>query len=657
MISFGTRCSLKSVAVMSASLLLGVTSIAAADESELLGAIRSIKAHVTGDSALTNDELAGLTQTIDANKALFGTSRPVIKSAMDLVQTFDKQKGALWAAHPPMNTKNRKPEEALRWAIFWAMQHLFDHVYTTEGFKAHRELIDGFSFASADHFPGKVEAPIQPAHTVKINGSYPVTWGSPVMHMDRPARKPTGSYLKPGTIATVVVPEALVGKGYQVRVGAHSWDHTKKPRVLRLYRVSAVYDINATEVRVANPLGGGIYIEVPYEADAGVVEVTVKHAARSPYFSAKPFHRTTNQQWREVERNHRSPWVDFQSEKYMMQLPRSWVYALDDPTTLMNNWDKSLDAFNDVMGRPHLFGREILYNQVDTQLRGRAFHPGYPSGNRAYDPTKDYGGNHGHFLVQGPQHAHSYEFHELGHAFLFPKWAGGREAAVNFPHVGVMVNAFGMGLQEAFRSSRSVTNEFMTLETTAIAWMMSNHFVADGLMRNYERQYQLKGHAKYVDVVRLFGWEAITRFFRSAEQDYMDGKPWPKDSAGEDGDRYTFRLSQAAGADLRPLIHFWGIPIVNRAKSDAAFKQAGIEPSAKVYDHLMKYKALIPEDNAAFRAYALKWWGKEPDPKGYTTQRNHAERWNDYDEAYAKKVHATVQAILDDYFPGGRPKQ
>jgi len=644
--------------VVLAGVLAGASRDALAqDAAKLRDAIAALHSIVAGEGELTPEQIQAHIKTIDANKAALATDAKAITACMAFVKAHDAKLGPLFLKTKPMNNRKPAPENAIHWAAFWTMQHLIDEVYTTQGLAAHEKLIDGVKFGTAEYFPGKVEAPISAEpYTVKINASYPVTWGGPMFMMDKPARKPTGAYLVPGTIATVTVPESLVNKGYQARVGAHSWDLQKKPRVNRLYRVTTLYDINATTIKVANPLGGGIYIEVPYESDGGIVDVTITGAARSPYFSWKSFHKTTLEEWKGVERTRKAPWADFQSDKFMMQVPTCWIYKLEDPVTLMKDWDKAMDIMSDLMGRPRLFGREVLYTQVDTQLRGRAFHPGYPGGNRGYDPMKDYGGYHNNHLVRGPQHAHSYEMHEKGHGFLFPKWAGDREAAVNLPHAAVMNIGFGMDLNEAFRDSRSNPNKFRTLETEAIAWMMSDHFLKDGLMRGYERQYQLKGHAKFVDIARLFGWETIGKFFKSAHQDHMDGKPWPRNSDGEDGDQYTFRLSQAAGVDVRPLIHFWGIPIVNQPKSDAAIKQANLKPSAKIYDLLVKYKKLIPADREAFREFARQYWGKPPSPKGYTTQRNHADRWETYDKAYAKQVHEQMQAILDLYFPDGRPK-
>jgi hypothetical protein len=214
-----------------------------------------------------------------------------------------------------------------------------------------------------------------------------------------------------------------------------------------------MYDINALQTKVANPLGGGIYIEVPYLANAGVVNVQIKNAVRSPFFSATSHHKTSLAEWLDTERNFKAPWADFQSDKFMMQVPTSWIYAHPDPVTLMAKWDLAMDATNDLMGFPHLRGKEPGYDQVDLFLRGSAYFPGYPTGNNTYSPTGNYGGYANSYLVRGPQYAPDFEFHELGHSYLFPKFPGEVESVVNLLHVAVWNEKFGYSLNEAFRAS------------------------------------------------------------------------------------------------------------------------------------------------------------------------------------------------------------
>jgi hypothetical protein len=508
------------------------------------------------------------------------------------------------------------------------------------------------------HFPGAVEPPRDPSatYTVKVDGSSIKPFKHTLMHEEVPARRPTGAYLAPGSIATVAVPSSIVGKGYEVRVGAHSWDNTRKPRVLRLDRSSLVYPIDGSEVRVASPLGGGIYVDVPRGADAGIVEVTLTNAVRSPYFSAKPFHRTSLVEWQNVERRHKAPWADFQSEKFLMQVPTSWIYSLDDPVSLMRDWDAAMDAMNDLMGLPRVWGKETMYLQVDLQNRSRVFAPGYPTVNDRYDPNKEYDGYVNHYLVRGPQYAPDYVFHEQGHGYLFVKFGGEAESTVNLLHVAVWHQKFGYTLDEAFAASRNMSgNKHRTLDNTAVAWMTSLNFVNGTPMAPGEKAYQLKGHAKFVDIARLFGWKALNDYWASWTADREAGRPWSKH--GTDIDKLSLRLSQKAGVDLTPLLHFWGTPPRDPAALKAAVAAEKLPRSAKVYDTLLRYQSLVPKDNQAFREFALKWWEKQPSSGGYWTEREHARQWESFTEETSAEIRQTIQEILETYFPDGRPEK
>ena len=646
-----------------AATAIGVAAVSAAvppvhkpeTEAELLSAFSSLKDHLQGRKKLDAKRIETQKLTIDKHRELFGYNDATIKAALDLVATYDKVEGPLWVARSGFNRKGTPPVNDIHWTIYTVMQNIMDRVYTAENVARHADLLNGFKFGSSTHFPGAVDPPARPGEscTVKINGSYPKTWGWATMH-DGPgtfARKPTGTYLAPGTMATVTVPPSLVGKGYKIRVGSHSWDLSKKPRVLRLDRSSLVYDITSPETKVAGPLGGGIYIEVPYQADAGVVEVTIRNAVRSPYFSMKPFHTTSLEEWKTVERNRQAPWADFQTEKFMMQVPTSWIRKLDDPVTLMQNWDTAMDTINDLMGFPRLRGKETMYPQVDVILRSGAYAPGYPSVNVKYDPTKDYGGYAPHHLVRGPQHANYYEFHEQGHGYLFPKFPGEVESEVNLLHVAVWNQKFGYSLDEAFRmSSGGYNRAYCTLDTTAMAWMTCSNFVKGNPMEGLEKQYQLKGHAKFVDIARLFGWGALSNYWYSFTSDYENSAARPTDV-----DSLLLRLSKNVGVDIRPLFHFWGVPPVNTTTLATAIAAANLHASPAIYDTLVHYKSLVPTNNAAFQAFAFNWWGKQPSTNGHSEEREHAAQWEEFNEETAARIKKTVQEIIDTYFPDGRP--
>ncbi len=635
-----------------------------------LSAIAALKNHITGIAPLNDSQIEEQIQVIDENRSRFDESARVITACFDLVETYDTESGPLWIARGV----HRDSHGDIHWAIYTVMQNIIDVIYTTENIESYEDLLDGFIFQSSANFPGSVDPPADPnvTHTVAIDASYLETWGHEVMHEDRPARKPTGTYLAPGTIATVTVPSSMVGRGYEVRVGAHSWDFSNRPKIRRLDRSSLVYRIESTEVRVASPLGGGIYIEVPEHADAGIVEVQIKNAVRSPYFSAKSFHSTSLAEWQNTERHHPAPWADFQSEKFMMQVPTSWIYHFDDPVTLMQDWDKAMDAINDLMGYPRRT-RETMYLQVDLLFRASVYAPGYPSVNITYNPDTDYGGNVNHFLLKGPQYAAHQTFHEEGHGYLFVKFPGEMESNVNLLHVAVWHQKFGYDLDYAFAASLGYHgNPNRTLDNTAVAWMTSFNFSPKEVpMDTAEKAYQLKGHAKFVDIVRLFGWEGLNAFWYSINVDFENGIEWSRH--GSDIDDLILRWSESVGVDLRPLFHFWGVHPRNPAALEADLAAENLSPSAKIYDVLIHYKSLVPADNTTFQTFALNWWGHEPSIDGYWTEREHARQWDEeplyeqvngvqqrpngeiYTEDSAAEITARVDELITLYFPGGPP--
>ena len=635
--------------------------------AELLSALSSLKDHIQGKNKLDARQIEAQKLTLDKHQELFGCNAATIKAALALVAAYDKIEGPLWVARGIFIRKDVTND--IHWTIYTVMQNIMDHIYTAENVARHADLLKGFKFGSSANFPGAVDPPARPdaSYKVKISGNYPKTWGWPTMY-DGPgtfARKPTGAYLAPGTFATVTVPPSLVGKGYKIRVGCHSWDLSKTEvwKLLRLDRSSLVYDITHAKTTVASPLGGGIYIEVPFLADAGVVEVTIQNAVRSPYFSMKPFHTTSLEEWKTVERNLPAPWADFQTEKFMMQVPSSWIRKLDDPVTLMQDWDAAVDAITDLEGFPRLRGKETLYPQVDVMMPYDFYAPGYPSVNMTYDPAADYGGYATHHLVRGPQYANYYELHEQGHCFLCPKFPGEVESVVNLLHVAAWNQKFGYSLDEAFRASSGGYEKraYCTLDTTAMAWMTCANFIKGNPMEAVERQYQLKGHAKWVDIARLFGWRVLNNYGYSFTSDYEHGVPRRDEDIDNSGlkkvDSLLLRLSKSVGVDIRPLFHFWGVPPVDNKTLSAAMDAAKLPASPLIYDTLVHYQSLVPADNAAFRTFALNWWDHQPSAKGYTEENGHAALWEDYNEQTAAQIKQRVQEIIAKYFPEGRPRE
>ena len=647
--------------LISVSLLVSGNAFSAV--KDLSTALQKLKNHISGSVILNSTEITAQSTIIKNNVALLGSSDSIVLKAFEVVRSYEKNEGAIFINSSTKSGFTRATISGfeLVQAIYALQQGLIDYAYTSSTLKLNPNIFKGFKFESSAYFPGAVPAPADStvAKTVKINGSVPKDWGNPVLYSTDPARRPTGCYLAPGTVVVVKVPSAIANKGYNVRVGAHSWDLKAKTTVKRFDRVSIVFPITDTITRVSNPLGGGIYIEVPHLANNGLVDVEIRNAVESPFFSARGFDKTTLENWRNIERKKTGPWADFESDKFLMQVPTSWIYNFDNPVTLMNDWDKSLDAVSELFGTPLVRNKTVLYLQIDVLMRGTANFPGYPQSNYPYTPTSAETGNKNHFTLKGPQTSDWTVFHELGHAQSFTKFTGESEAAVNILFVAMQNNKFGMELNKAFSLSVGDKTQ-ITLAQTAIMWMVTENFRKGNDMDHSnaegdEMKYQQRGYGKYGEIANLFGWDALTKFWKSIHEDYEKGITYPTNS--DPTDNRIYRMSKAAGVDLTPLIHFWGIQPENGTNLKSAIAAAGLKPSVEIYDRLMYYKSIIPLNNEQFQTHAHVIF---PGTIGAGQSPYYGVGWYYvwlpvYDTAQGDSAVKSMQKIIDRYFPNGRP--
>ena len=442
----------------------------------------------------------------------------------------------------------------------------------------------------------------------------------------------------------------------------------------RLDRVSKKYNITSTTVTIGNPLGGGIYINIPFQKNLGTLNVTLTNVVRSPYFANTSVNQTSVSEWQNERRGLDAPWTDFETDKVMFQVPTSWVNAMNDPSGMLDDWDASMDAISDVLGRPQLRSKTVVYAQVDLQFRGTAFFPGYPQANVTYNPNTNYNGNHNNYLVRGPRgdssNAAAVFFHELGHAEKILKFTGEIEAFVNFLYVPVHNRKFGVNLEQAFENSSTTIKH--SIDEAAVSWMITENFRLGNPMSSQTGQfrqefsYQPRGYAKYADIVRLFGWEALEKFYKQLNDDYDSGVYTYSGNVNNDPtDFRIIRMSSGAGFDLRPLLHFWGIHPNNASFVNNRIQQLGLDQSIEIYDQLERYKGLVPNSNEAFRAFGLNDYSQGSIDNASTQYQSNLSQsygqpfykkfWNSYDEEEGQATVDEIQNILDLYFPDGRP--
>ncbi|MCX6930656.1 MAG: M60 family metallopeptidase [Verrucomicrobia bacterium] len=631
------------------SVLLWVGS---APAQSITNPIAQLKNHILGVTNLTAAQIVAEGNSIQANIRQVGTNSVALAAAFDLVATFDNTIGALFVA---TNTKNGFTRDGagyeLEQALFDLQQGIMDYSYMPANLVTYFSLLNNTKFGTSAYFPGAVTPPASTntGYAVLINATQPQAWGAPVMYEDYAARRPTGCYLAPGSIAYVTVPAALVNIGYSVRVEAHSWDLSAKTTLKRLDRVSLVYPITSTTTRIANPLGGGIYIEVPYKKTNGIVTVGITNVVRSPFFSATSFHQTTAAEWL-VERTNPGKWADFESDKFMMQVPRSWIYNYTNAVNVIQDWDKAMDAVSDLMGLPQVRSKTVLYLQTDVLYRGTANFPGYPQSNDPYNPNTAESGNKDHYFLTGPQNSPWTTLHELGHAQLFTKFTGETESAVNLLDVAAQNQIFGVNLDTAFGESiGDAGSANVTRTQAALSWVLPEKFRAGQPMDDTDMKYQHRGHGKYVDVAGLFGWEALSNFWHSVHVDYMNGIEYPVNS--DPTDSRILRMSEAAGVDLRPLIHMWGVHPASPNTLKTNIMNAGLKPSLAIYNRLKYYQSSVPTNLTQFRNHYWIVHGKVSD----TDKAWYEDMFNNFTPDIGYASITAMQNIIDLYFPDGPP--
>ena len=640
-----------------------------ADAPAFAAALAKIKSHLKDEAALTTDQINQQASQLAQTMYTLVDTEATLAEAVGILALYEAKEGVFFVGAKTKgsfpNTPGASDTFALSRAVFALQQAIFDLAYKPDMFAKYAALLGKTKFNTSSFYPGSVKAPADPSktYTAKINASMPKNVGVPTAFSSTPARRPTGYYLAAGDVATITVPQSMVNKSFTIQVGAHKQDKNGSNPVKRFFRISNQFPITSTVTKVANPFGGGIYINTPYLADAGIVNIQINNAVPAPFFAATAHNTTTLADWLATQRNNPAPWADFESDKFLMQVPSNFINKYADPVTLMADWDKRMDAVSQLIGQPLVRNNAILYIQPDTDIMFSGYGIGYPAINNPYNPADPVDGNKKVWYLEPGKVFWPTEFHELGHAQLFSNFPGEGEAAVNLLSAAISSKVYGDDIDLAFaKSFDNATN--INREQAALNWMVTPNFRAGKAMdisntTKDEVRYQHRGWAKYIEIAALFGWSALEDFYKE-ENRVADLVTKPASDGLSGVDSRIFRLSKSAGADLTALVHFWGVQPTDNAKLSLAMTSAGLKPSALVYDRLVKYQSIIPIDNAAFKVHAATFMNR---PVASITQGpspDYGEGWyfvwlNQYNATHGQEAQAAMAAIIAKYFPAGRP--
>ncbi|NNG10007.1 MAG: hypothetical protein HKM92_07525, partial [Arenibacter sp.] len=308
--------------------LFGVSNFIVTDNSQLLVELEKVKDHILGTATLSAADLKTVGNAIAMDNILFTDNYDVINQGLEVIELYESQYGGLFTRGTTTQGGFNRTASGyeLENLMLVIMQSVLDYSYTETNLTEYPQLFKNRLFETSSYFPGAVAQPVDASQsfTIKINGTHVRKPGTQANYETEDARRPTGCYLAPGSVAKVTVPSSLVGIGATILVGAHTWDLSKKTTIKRMDRVTTKYEINSTTTTIANPLGGGVYINVPYQKDLGILNITLENVVRSPYYARTAANQTNISDWLNVERLRDAPWTDIETDKVMMQVPTSW---------------------------------------------------------------------------------------------------------------------------------------------------------------------------------------------------------------------------------------------------------------------------------------------------------------------------------------------
>ncbi len=540
----------------------------------------------------------------------------------------------------------------------WMMRE----AYTTENMN----LLEGFVFDIHEWFPGPIKEPAErvSSETVSINATYLKDPAYSMMAMEVNENdelssfiyRPTGFYAAPGELITITVDTSLVNTGLHVRLGVHGMDFSSWPTINRAPLISVDYRIEQTSFQVANPFGGGIYILVPQYTELEWIDIEIGGAVRSPYFSLRTGRETSPEEWEEM-REYPAPFADFESDKYMFSVWTDDIRTLDQPDTVMKVWDRVMDLYATIFGRPleRVRAEAFLF---DTKNAARGSYPaGYPQTPGIYSRDESEGilkGAFSPFSLFNEEswyhHDWSALYHEMGHTHLVPTMEMEIETIVNVPAIPVLNEILGLDIDEAMKWA---SYQPFTREDAAIDWMLTENFrtgaeIGWDLVNDVlpdQLSYQARGYAKYVDIAALFGgWEALGAIYKTFYDEQVEsGIPYditqPPNIAR---DHFIRNASEALGVNMAPLFHFWGIH-----PSEELIEELSDYPHSEgIEERISRYLNAAPKNNAELVSFYEE---KTETDINILKAENYLPLLEDYDESYYQQIEDVILDILDMY--------
>lgn len=618
----------------------------AGNSNRVITALQAMNKHVNGSSILSVQQRIGYLNDIYLN--YFNNYDLVSKEIFAYITAYEMNYPPVYQDRNLVTQIDLLPESQL---LIFLEQSIFDDQYMLEKVPD----LAGIVFEFSEIFPGPVSAKAKriTAESVKINGVYSHIPAARIAADLLDVRRPTGYYAPPGEIVTITLPTSLVNAGLKVMIGAHDADHSSLNVTNRFNRMSKTYPLKKASTQIISPFGGGIYIKVPESSNLGWFDITISGAVKSPYFSWRSGRESNPTSWKSDLTDHQVEWVDLESDKYMMTLPLNHIAVVKDPADLMKQWDAIQDGYQYVGGRPFSRAR-AEYFLVDSRLPSNSFGTGYPQ--IMGDETVPFGPFGGRVLyptqVLNPDFWDSpiyITFHEMGHGANHPTLLTESESFIHLNAVYIYRELYGLTMDNAFKFS---FGEYLTLDEATMDWMIAKNFrtnvpmgcdpTVDKLVCD-EVRYQHRGHAKYIQMAKLFGWTSVHKMNKTFYDNWKANplKDWMKVTPNN----VISAASYGSNVNMAPLMHFYGLH-----PSEALRKELSRLPcSDSILQLLNHYKKLAPNTVSEFKP----WYDRLRPHKGDVHYPRYDATLAKYDkDNYGVDIRKQIDDLIKLYFTG-----
>ncbi|MEM9326910.1 MAG: M60 family peptidase N-terminal accessory domain-containing protein [Bacteroidota bacterium] len=618
------------------------------DAAKVESALNALIDHMNGQTTWSSTQLDSIQEVFVANwdDLSYDANRSTVHTYMD---TYSSTQGFVFTLQ--FNAEFPEDFDPLKAIQFQIQQWILDNQYSSETVAN----MAGLMFKEHERFPGSVSTSAERLQggSFTIDGDYRTDPGFYLNDEDY-VRRPTGYFVPAGELVTVTVPDAAIGQGLSLYVGAHRKNIQETWNELRRFpRVSTTFELDAKTITVANPFGGGLYVAIPDGHELGPLTFQMDGAVKAPYYCTKEGFATSLTEFTDAIARAEVPYVDMESANFMTTITHGMAAQMTDPDSVLSFWDGAFDAINVALGRPQKrFRSEYLIQDRQTHAKFTAAPAAYPMSLEVYAyPYEDawqqpVDVESGRAWYNGPvSNTFNYVlFHEYGHLHNMPTLLFEQETNVHLPATAVYSLVMGESIDSAFVYA---LDQRLNLEQATFDWIFTSNFregsrIGPEPSNEWDQLlYQSRGLVKIVDIAKMFGWEAlgdIHKYFYEYRRDNPDWNPY-----GLQDDEYIRAASEVMGFNMAPHFEFHGILPSAELVEELKF----MPTSDTIKERILHYRARVPVDNDAFTEIY-----DQVAPK--ISKEFHLPRWDEwkaaYNEGFAATVVGRIDTILSRYY-------